>query len=181
MRALLVAAILGGLALGAPPLGAQTAAMATPVAATSPVEPTLGPETNLPLPRFVSLKTARGEARRGPSRSHRLDWVYTQRGLPLRVTGEFEHWRRVEDVEGQGGWVHYGQLSGVRTVLVTQDMEPMRGRPQANAPEIAYLEAGVVARIVECHRDWCRLNADGLRGWVSRTALWGLAPDEMLD
>ena len=123
----------------------------------------------------------RAEARRGPSRSHRLDWVYTARGLPVRVTGEFEHWRRVEDSEGFGGWVHYSQLSGVRTVLVMQDMAPLRSRPMDNAPEVALLESGVVARIVECAPVWCRLNLDGTRGWVLRDALWGLEPDEVLD
>lgn len=143
--------------------------------------PPIGPESGLPLPRYVSLKSARAEARRGPSRSHRLDWVYTARGLPVRVTGEFEHWRRVEDSEGFGGWVHYSQLSGVRTVLVTQDMAPLRSRPMDNAPEVALLESGVVARIVECAPVWCRLNLDGTRGWVLRDALWGLEPDEVLD
>ncbi len=143
--------------------------------------PPIGPESGLPLPRFVSLKSARAEARRGPSRTHRLDWVYSARGLPVRVTGEFEHWRRIEDSEGFGGWVHYSQLSGVRTVLVTQDMAPLRSRPMDNAPEVALLEQGVVARIVECAPVWCRLNLDGTRGWVLREALWGLAPDEVLD
>ena len=35
-----------------------------------------GPVTNLPLPRFVSLKTNEANARRGPDLSHRIDWVY---------------------------------------------------------------------------------------------------------
>ena len=35
-----------------------------------------GAVTNLPLPRFVSLKASKANARRGPSLSHRIDWVY---------------------------------------------------------------------------------------------------------
>lgn len=156
---------------------------ATALAAVAPVAPppALGTVTRLPLPRFVSLKSPEVAARRGPSREHRRDWVYRVRGLPVRVTAEFEHWRRIEDVEGQGGWVHYTQLSGVRTVLVTQDMAPMLSRPMDNAPEVALLEAGVVARIVECAPVWCRLNIEGTRGWVQRGALWGLDPGEVLD
>ena len=143
--------------------------------------PVLGAVTRLPLPRFVSLKSSEVAARRCPSREHRRDWVYRVRGLPVRVTAEFEHWRRIEDVEGQGGWVHYTQLSGVRTVLVVQDVAPMLSRPMDNAPEVALLEAGVVGRIVECAPVWCRLNIEGTRGWVNRSALWGLAPGELLD
>ncbi len=140
-----------------------------------------GPVTNLPLPRFVSLKTGEGNARRGPGLTHAVDWVFTRRDMPLRVTGEFEHWRRIEDSEGQGGWIHYSLLSGVRTVLVTLDLAPMRARPAATAAPLAYLEAGVVARILECNPGWCRLNVEGARGWVDRGALWGLDPDEVLD
>ncbi len=148
-------------------------------AQTSPSE--VGSDSGLPLPRFVSLKTAEANVRRGPSRTHRVDWLYTRRDLPLMVTGEYEHWRRVEDSEGQGGWVFYTLLSGVRTVVVQQDMTPMRSNPQPNAREVALLETGVVAHIMECEPAWCRLSIDGERGWVNRSALWGLLPNEVLD
>jgi SH3-like domain-containing protein len=77
-----------------------------------------GPVTNLPLPRFVSLKTDEGNARRGPSTAHKVDWVFTRRDMPLEVIGEYGHWRQVRDRDGATGWVHYALLSGVRTVIV---------------------------------------------------------------
>lgn len=178
----MVAALCAGLMLPGRPAAqeaATLAAVAPPAGAAS--GPVLGAVTRLPLPRFVSLKSSEVAARRGPSREHRRDWVYRVRGLPVRVTAEFEHWRRIEDIEGQGGWVFYTQLSGVRTVLVTQDMAPMFSRPMDNAPEVALLEAGVVGRIMECGPVWCRLNIEGTRGWVNREALWGLEPGEVLD
>lgn len=140
-----------------------------------------GPETGLPLPRYVSLKSSEGRARRGPNRSHRVDWIYTLRDMPLRVTAEFEHWRRVEDHEGQGGWMHYSLLSGVRTALVMVDMTAMRSQPRDGASEVAHLERGVVARIMSCEPQWCRIRADNTRGWVPRDALWGIDPQEVLD
>lgn len=152
--------------------------VAQPVLATPPER---GPETGLPLPRYVSLKSSEGRARRGPNRSHRVDWIYTLRDMPLRVTAEFEHWRRVEDFEGQGGWMHYSLLSGVRTALVLDDMVPMRSQPRSNAPELALLERGVVARIMSCSPEWCRLRAGNQNGWVERPALWGIDPHETLD
>ncbi|MEZ5750815.1 MAG: SH3 domain-containing protein [Paracoccaceae bacterium] len=157
-------------------------AVSAPGASMAQVEQrAAGQVTGLPIPRFVSLKTSEGRARRGPSTSHRVDWIYTHRDMPLMVTAEFEHWRRVEDAEGQGGWVHYSLLSGVRTIIVQQDMAPLRSRPSETAPEVARLEAGVIARIIECDPGWCRLNIDGTRGWLNREALWGLFPGETLD
>lgn len=140
-----------------------------------------GAVTGLPIPRYVSLKSGEVRARRGPGLTHRVDWVYQRRGLPLRVTAEFEHWRRVEDNEGAGGWMHYSLLSGVRMVLVRQDMTPLRVRADEAASVAAFLEAGVVAQVQSCGPDWCRLNADGLRGWTQKAALWGVDPAEMID
>ncbi|MFC6686669.1 SH3 domain-containing protein [Jhaorihella thermophila] len=140
-----------------------------------------GPVTNLPLPRFVSLKTDKGNARRGPSLTHRIDWVFTRRGMPLQVTAEYGHWRRVRDRDGQGGWVHYALLSGVRTVLVEQDMLTAHALPNPQSPAVAAFELGVVARLGDCIPDWCEISAGGHEGWVPKTALWGVAPDEIRD
>jgi SH3-like domain-containing protein len=137
-----------------------------------------GPVTNLPIPRYVSLKANEANARRGPDTTHRIDWVYTRRDIPLRVTAEFEHWRRVEDVEGQGGWMHYALLSGLRTVLVQTDMTQLFQRPDQNSAQTALLERGVIARLRECQRDWCRLEVDGARGWAEKRHLWGVEVED---
>lgn len=138
-----------------------------------------GPVTNLPIPRFVSMKASEGNVRRGPSLTHRIDWVYKHRNMPLEVTGEYGHWRRVRDREGAGGWVHYSLLSGVRTVIVAQDNVVLHGRPDTRTTPVAQLEPGVVARLGECNDDWCRLSAGGYRGWARKEMLWGVKPDEI--
>lgn len=153
------------LALGAPPLLAEV--------------PGRGPVTNLPLPRYVSLKTKEGNVRRGPSLTHRIDWVFTREDMPLEITGEFGHWRRVRDRDGVGGWMHYSLLSGVRTVIVDEDLMPLHMKPSEASPLNARLEAGVIARLGECGQEWCRLSAGGYRGWARKSALWGVKPDEI--
>ena len=142
-------------------------------------EPARGPVTHLPLPRFVSLKVSEGNARRGPSLSHRIDWVFVRRDMPLEITGEYGHWRRVRDRDGAGGWVHYSLLSGVRTAIVTQPMADLRAQPEPGAPVVARAEAGVVAHLGDCGRAWCRISAGGHGGWVRKTGLWGVAPEEL--
>ena len=163
---------------------AVAAAAAQPAAAKPPekvCQPDIGCVTSLPLPRFVSLKGKEGNARRGPGLTNRIDWVFTRAGMPLRITAEFENWRRVEDVEGAGGWVHYSLLSGSRTVLVTLDMAEVRDAPSDTATIVAQAEMGVVARLLECQPDWCRLVLDGQRGWMQKSAIWGVNADETFD
>ena len=141
----------------------------------------LGQVTNLPVPRFVSMKANEGNVRRGPSLTHRIDWVFKRRDMPLRITAEHGHWRRVEDRDGMGGWVHYSLLSGTRTVLVEQDMLELHVRPDPKAPVAAALEIGVVARLGECDPEWCELRSGGFKGWAPKSRIWGVAPDEIRD
>jgi SH3-like domain-containing protein len=140
-----------------------------------------GTVTNLPLPRYVSLKAGEANARRGPSLEHRIDWVFRHRDMPLKVTGEFGNWRRVEDNEGQGGWVHYTLISGVRTVLFEPDRTALRSRADPQGDEVAEAQSGVIGRLGECLPDWCRVTAGGERGWVEKKALWGVDPEELRD
>ena len=173
----------------APAGPARTAALAAaPVAESPDAAPNVdtaperrGPVTNLPLPRFVSLKTSQGNARRGPGTSHRIDWVFTRPGMPRKVTAEYENWRRVEDAEGAGGWVHYALLSGSRSVLVRRDMAELRSDPGPDGTLIAHLQAGVVARLIACLPGQCRIQAEGWRGWVAKGLLWGVDAEEVFE
>lgn len=174
-------AVLGLLALPLVALAQTVPDESAPVAISIPAGDVRGPETNLPMPRFVSLKVDETNVRRGPSLTHRVDWVFTRRDMPLQIVAEYGHWRRVIDRDGQGGWIHYAMLSGVRTVIVDQDMEPLFSRPDSRSRETAVLQAGVIARINKCEPDWCQISAGGFRGWAPKTALWGVGKDEILN
>lgn len=140
-----------------------------------------GSVTNLPLPRFVSMKASEGNVRRGPSLSHRIDWVYKRRNMPLQITAEHGHWRRVQDRDGAGGWVHYALLSGVRTAIVEVDSLNLHARPDPSSPVNAQLLMGVVAELRKCEVAWCELSAGGYRGWARKGSFWGVKPDETFE
>ena len=175
------------------PLSA-TAQESVATAAAQPVKPTAtsptpevpaddkrGPVTNLPLPRYVSLKGSEGNARRGPSLSHRVDWVFRHAGMALRITAEYGQWRRVEDRDGAGGWVHYSLLSGVRTAVVRDELVELHSRSDPESAIRARAEAGAVVKLDGCTPDWCEITGGGVSGWVPKTALWGVDPEETRD
>ncbi len=142
---------------------------------------TFGPVTNLPMPRFVSIKAAEANVRRGPSLDHRIDWVFKRRHLPVQITAEHGHWRRIKDVEGAGGWVHYSLLSGSRYVLITGNKVGLYRRPHPEQSLVAMAETGVVARLGECLANWCELSTGGFTGWAEKSQLWGVLPNELRD
>ncbi|QLQ20849.1 MAG: SH3 domain-containing protein [Exiguobacterium profundum] len=178
-------AVKAAIQVSAPAAEPMALAMPSPTAQPATAEPARDPSkgavTSLPLPRFVSLKTGEGNARRGPGLTHRIDWVFTRVNMPLRITAEYENWRRVEDADGEGGWIHYSLLSGVRSVMVQQDMAEFRAQPDDRAEVVFQAEMGVIGKIVECHNGWCRVSLDGEKGWVAETALWGVDPGEDIE
>lgn len=138
----------------------------------------VGPVTKLPLPRYVSLRSDKVNARRGPGLDYRIDWVFQRAGLPVRIIDEYEHWRHIVDSDDAGGWVYHALLTGRRTALVTAPEVTFRAEPAEAAPATAKAERGVVATLLECRADWCEVEAKGVSGWVPKTAIWGVDAEE---
>jgi SH3-like domain-containing protein len=129
-----------------------------------------------PVPRYVTLKFGKVNARAGPGDDHRLLWVYRTKGLPLQVVAETSEWRRVCDPEGGVAWVHKRVTDGRRSVLNTANRPaPLLRRPKAGAEPAAYLNVRAMASLVRCQKGWCKVKADGVAGWSPQGALWGTA------
>ena len=46
---------------------------------------------------------------------------------------------------------------------------------------VAQAEIGVIGRVLSCRDGWCRIAMEGQRGWMRKTALWGVGPDETVE
>ena len=150
---------------------------ANPVIAGTTEE--VGPVTNLPLPRYVSLRSSKINVRRGPGLDYRKDWVFRRAGLPVRVVDEYNDWRRIVDQDGAGGWVYHAMITGRRTVLIVGDDVFFRKNPADSAAATAQAERGVVARLRACEMSWCEVEVDGHEGWVPKQAIWGVDETEV--
>ncbi|MGH7116590.1 MAG: SH3 domain-containing protein [Stellaceae bacterium] len=130
------------------------------------------------LPRFASLRSDEINLRVGPGENYPIEWVYRRKDLPVEIIEEFQNWRRIEDWQGTKGWVLDRMLIDKREVIVDGAVQPLHGRPDTAAPIIARAEPGVVARLLACGGAWCRIEAAGYSGWVKRSEIWGVLPDE---
>jgi SH3-like domain-containing protein len=134
--------------------------------------PNVGTDSNLPVPRFVSLRTQDANGRHGPGLEHPVDWIYQRVGLPLQVTGESGPWRRVVDPDGAVVWIHAQNLDARRMAYVREAVT-LRRNARADARELAHLDQGVVGALTGCEGDWRRIAIGGRVGWVEASALWG--------
>lgn len=179
MRALvLIFAVLLALPAGA---GAQSGALsggstggAERSDATRSARISVGGETGLPIPRFVTLRAREVNVRTGPGVRYPIDWVFQRPNLPVEVVAEFDTWRKIRDFEGTEGWVHQSMLSGRRTVIVVTAERMLRREPAESAPPMARLEPGVIAWLEACRSDWCEVEVAGIDGWLRRGDVWGV-------
>ncbi|WP_245413591.1 SH3 domain-containing protein [Mangrovicella endophytica] len=144
----------------------------------------VGSVSKLPLPRYVSLKSARVNLRVGPGKDYATSWLYMKPGLPVEVVQEYELWRRVRDSEGTEGWVYHSLLSGDRTSIAapwlkgkSTTIDVFRS-PAEDAPLVAKLEPGVVSKVEECSFGWCEIEVASRKGFVKQHEIWGVYPDE---
>lgn len=137
-------------------------------------------DTGQKLPRFVSLRSDQVNLRVGPGENYPIEWVLTRKEMPVEIIRQFDNWRMIRDWQGTEGWVHERMLTGKRAVVVKGGIRVLHRQPDIVSPAVARAEPGVVARLLECRGDWCRIDASDRAGWVQRGDLWGVYPDEVL-
>lgn len=172
--------ILLGVMLTAPVLGApETAPPDAPPAKSSIAA------SGLPLPRFVSISSARVNLRVGPGRQFPIAWILHRRHLPVEVIAEFEHWRKIREPGGDAGWVHKTMLSGKRMAMVIgngKTGELIPAYEKAAPGKMALMaEDGAIGEISACNGEWCAIKFEKAGGWMRRDTLWGVYPTEDFD
>lgn len=126
------------------------------------------------VPRWASISQPEARMRTGPSKDFPVKWVYKRQFLPVKVVAEHETWRKIEDPDGDQGWMYVGLLSPARTALVIgSGVASLRDTPDAMARIAWRVEPGVVGRIDDCDKGWCRLDVSGRTGYIEADRLWG--------
>lgn len=126
------------------------------------------------IPYWASIDEQEARMRTGPSTEFPVKWIYKRQNLPVKVVAIHSVWRKVEDPDGDQGWVHVRLLSPKRTAIVTGTGNgALRDSPQENARVAWRVEPGVVGYIDDCEKGWCRFENAGRFGFIETNRLWG--------
>lgn len=139
-----------------------------------------GSVTNLPLPRWVALRSDKVNLRVGPGLRFPAEWEYHQRDLPVQVLRELDVWRLIRDQDGVKGWVHQSNLVGHRGFVVQGKEAVLRRSANNDSAPVALLKPGVVGRLRGCEAaaQWCETQVGDYRGWLRRDQIWGIDAGE---
>ena len=133
-------------------------------------------------PYWASIASGEAMMRAGPGRNYPGIWLYKRRDLPVRVVQTYPNWRKIEDPDGQQGWMLVTLLSDRRTAIVKPGApRDIRVTPAANAAVRYRAQPGVVGRIEQCDPNWCKFSVGNRTGWIAKANVHGIGFEEQLD
>lgn len=134
--------------------------------------------TKLPIPRFVSIKSNEVNARIGPTIKSPIEWVFIRKGEPVEIVAEYEQWRQIRDIYGEGGWVHSSVLSGKRSVIILGKEVLALTKSPSNDKIVAKVSGNVRCLLKKCKEQYCQISCQGYTGWLAKSLLWGVYDTE---
>lgn len=133
-------------------------------------------------PYWASIASGEAMTRTGPGRNYPGVWLYKRRDLPVKVIQVYQSWRKIEDPDGEQGWMLVTLMSGNRTAMIKAgEPRAIRTKPDANAAVKYRAEAGVLGRIDHCDGSWCHISFGPREGFVEQSALYGTDHLEIID
>jgi SH3-like domain-containing protein len=131
-------------------------------------------------PHYVSQRMGQASLREGPGYGYKILWVYRHKSYPFKEVARFDIWRRVTAADGTVGWLNGQLLSDARTVLVTgKDRAEIHKDAAPNSKLVGLAEPDAVLALKSCEAEFCRVRANRVDGWISRTRIWGVDPGEV--
>ena len=143
---------------------------------------TVGNETGLKIPRFVSLKSNNSNLRIGPSENYPIKLNYVIANTPVEIIDEYKNWRNIKNYEGNNGWVHKNLIKSKRFVIVDTPYE--EGLQVFNKPKgkkIGKIGKRNILEINKCLKNWCKIKYNKNEGWVNKINLWGIYKKEIIN
>jgi SH3-like domain-containing protein len=133
-------------------------------------------------PYWASIASGEAMMRTGPGRNYPGTWLYKRRDLPVKVIQVYPNWRKIEDPDGEQGWMLVTLLSDRRTAIIKAgNPRDIRVKRDANSPLRYRAEAGVVGRIEKCDGRWCKIEIGKREGFIAEAEVWGVGEGEAFD
>ena len=153
-------------------------AFATILLATA-LSPAAQAQQERKTPYWASISASEALMRTGPAKTYPAKWLYRRADLPIKVLEVYPSWRKVQDPDGETGWMLVNLLSDTRTGIVRgNEPRPLHEAANATSPVRYLAQPGVVGRLNTCSGDWCEFEVGGRRGNIMKAHIWGVDAGE---
>jgi SH3-like domain-containing protein len=122
---------------------------------------------------MVSVAGKEANLRAGPGTGYEVNWILS-RGYPLKIIERKQAWLKVQDFEGDIGWIYRALTGSTAFHIVKVPVANLRAEPNTQSRVLGRLSYGDLVRTLEKRTSWVRVQRDsGVRGWIARRLLWG--------
>lgn len=122
---------------------------------------------------YMSLKSNKVNLRGGPGKDFPLLYIYRLKSMPVKVVGEYDKWYKVVDRDGDSGWISEHLLSKTRTIITLDEIQILYSNYNKEAYPIYRLRKNVVAKLLKCKENRCKIKINKVKGWLDKSAIWG--------
>ena len=140
----------------------------------------IGSNTGLELPRFVSFKSNDSNLRVGPSKNYPILIKYIVKDFPLEIIEEHDNWRRVVDFKNNEGWVHKSLIKSERFGIIISK-NSVDAFNTIGGKKIGEFGSNQIINLYKCKSNWCLVIKNGNKGWISKKYIWGIKNNEILN
>ncbi|MEW6518628.1 MAG: SH3 domain-containing protein [Thermodesulfobacteriota bacterium] len=121
---------------------------------------------------YASVSKDGVNIRSGPDNNAEIYWEVFK-DFPLKVLQRKNDWAKVEDFEGDTGWIYAPLLNNKKTVIIKVKKANIRVGPGENYEIAASALYGVVFNPGKTDGDWVQIShADGTTGWINKSLIW---------
>lgn len=124
----------------------------------------------------ISMVSVDGDSvnmRSGPGENYSVLWELGK-GFPLKILGTKGAWTKVEDFEGDTGWVYSKLINREAHLIVKKKRINVRSGPSSSYRLVGKANYGVVFKTLKNGQNWVQVkHENGLTGWIRRDLLWG--------
>jgi SH3-like domain-containing protein len=139
-------------------------------------------ESGICDPYFVSIKASEANLHVGPGKEYKTSLKYIVSKIPIMVIAKYDHWRKIQDIDGTTGWIHKSLLSNERYVMVNSDTCILYANSSTNSKRIAYIKKNVPAKLLDIKDKWCKIklnhNNSNYIGWTQKNLVFGVFKNE---
>lgn len=128
---------------------------------------------------YMSLKFNEVNLRAGPSLEFPILFTYKSKNIPIKIVGEYDKWLKVVDKDNDSGWVSEHLLSKIRTVITLKDSQILYSNYNKESYPIYKIEKNVIARLLKCKDDRCKIKIKKVKGWIDKDSIWGIDDEKI--
>jgi len=120
---------------------------------------------------YVSVTKDGVNLRSGPGTNYQAIYQLPAH-YPLKVLSTKGDWKKIEDYEGDKGWIYGPLVSATPYVIVKVQECNVRSGPGTSNAKVGTVAKDVILKKESSQGEWIKVSHPEINGWIHRNLVW---------